>query len=293
MFSILVVLPKHNVSRSLLFGVFLSDYPTNLEIARFKAAYGVNPDMVMVFIDWGRFIDEKVIKAVYGNNSTLLVTWEPWDATTKKGINFNGMLSGQYDSYISDFALKIKEIDKPVFIRFAHEQNGDWYPWSGKAIGSSSYIGIYRRVKDIFDENKVTNVRWIFSINWEDIPGDSSFLKYYPGDEYVDYIGIDGYNWGLSQSWSSWMGPKDIFSQRYIEVVKNLCKPVLITEFGSSSEGGDRAKWIIEFFKEVNSMDKVYGVVLFNVDKEADWKFKEGAYDTTVLMQELRKHSLR
>lgn len=290
--DLLIFSPKYNNKRNFLFGVFLSDQPTRLELNRFSKIYSKTPDMVMVFIDWGKFVDQDVIKDVYGTKSVLVVTWEPWDAIGKKGIDYKALLKGSYDRYISDFASKIKDIKGEVFIRFAHEQNGDWYPWSGKKIGSEDYIRMWRYVKDLFDKNGVANARWIFAVNWEDVPCDNHFLQYYPGDEYTDYVAIDGYNWGTQLPWGKWMEFKDIFYARYNEIVENIPKPVIISEFGSASIGGNRARWIKKAFREVSSMDKVSAVILFNVDKEADWRLKEGTADSRALRDSLRRYCL-
>jgi beta-mannanase len=122
-----------------------------------------------------------------------------------------------------------------------------------------------------------SNIKWIFSINWEDIPKEkNSYLSYYPGDGFVDYVGIDGYNWGDTQPWSKWMSFSEIFKNRYDEVNKLLNKPVLVTEFSSVSSGGDKALWIREALSSIKKMKKIKGFVLFNIDKEGDWGFKEG-----------------
>ncbi len=284
------LLTQKSKPRNFLIGVFLSDRPNILELERFRANYGKMPDIVMVFVDWGKFVDQDVVSAACGRNIILLVTWEPWDAAVRKGIDYNGLIRGSYDDYISDFALRIKGIGSTVMIRFAHEQNGNWYPWSGSVIGDKAYINMYRHVKDIFDREAVNNARWIYSVNWEDVPAENNFLRFYPGDGYVDYVGIDGYNWGTTQGWGRWMEFGDIFTKRYAEIINNIPKPVLISEFGSSSQGGDRPAWIKNAFKEISGMKEVEGAVLFNMDKEADWGFKYGTRDAAALKDSIRKY---
>lgn len=270
----LVLFKAQPVEAECLIGAFLSDSPTQEDISNFRNNYGKKPFIVMVFIDWGSFLDDKMVKEVYSQGCILLITWEPWEAVTKQGINYEGLLSGEYDKYISDFGDQVKEIKNQVFIRFAHEMNGNWYPWSGIKIGKDKFVEMSRHVKDIFDKNKVKNVKWIFSVNWEDVPEkDNYFMSYYPGDNYVDYIGIDGYNWGDTQSWSKWMSFKDIFFERYLEVVTRFRKPVLISEFSSASSGGNKARWLKEAMNAIKDMQHIKGFVLFNIDKEVDWSF--------------------
>ena len=263
-----------NTKSGCLTGAFLSDKPSREDIVDFKNNYGKKPFLVMVFVDWEDFVNEEVIEDVYLEDCALVVTWEPWYAMAKEGLGYDEMLSGKWDEYIEKFAEILKKIDGAVFLRFGHEMNGNWYPWSGTKIGKSKFVEIYKYVKDIFDETGASNVKWVFSVNWEDVPReDNNFMLYYPGDEYVDYVGIDGYNWGNAKSWSRWMSFKEIFEKRYKEITNNLKKPIIISEFSSTSNGGDKAVWIKEAMNDIERMKEIKGFVLFNVDKETDWNF--------------------
>jgi hypothetical protein len=263
---------KHEASECLV-GAFLGDVPSAESINRFQKEYGKKPFLIMTFLDWGKYPGESVIRDVYAQNCALMVTWEPWVAPTQKGIDYDALLAGRQDEYIRAFALKMKSIGKTVFLRFAHEMNGDWYPWSGQKISGKKYQDLFRYVHKIFDEVRAENVRWVFSANAENVPPENTFDDCYPGDRFVDYIGLDGYNWGAAQSWSRWKSFKDIFSGIYADVVRQYKKPVIISEFSSTSIGGDKAPWIEEALQTMRHMPAVKGFVLFNVDKETDWRF--------------------
>lgn len=268
-----------------LTGAFLADNPTRNTVIDFKKAYGKKPFIVMVFSGWGDLPAEKTIQDVYGEGCVLMVTWEPWDPSTREAVDYDAILAGGYDDYIVSFARRMASAGTPVFIRFAHEMNGNWYPWCGPRIGREKYIALYRYVKDKFDEAKVTNAQWIFSVNWEDVPNkDNYFMSYYPGDGYVDFIGIDGYNWGNTRSWSRWRSFQEIFGPRLGEIEKASLKPVIITEFGSTSQGGDKSLWIREALLYIGRHSIIRAFVLFNVDKETDWSFPPD----TLYGQELR-----
>jgi len=257
-----------------LTGAFLADRPSVGDIKDFYRDYGKRPFLVMIFTDWNKFPDGKAVKGIYSSGSTPFITWEPWKAYEKEAIDYDGLIRGNYDEYIRDFSARLKNLKKPVFLRFAHEMNGNWYPWAGTKIGPGKYIAMYRHVKDIFDKGGVKNVKWVFSVNWENVPrGNNSFLLYYPGSGYADYVGIDGYNWGNVKSWSKWMSFKEIFGNIYDEITDKINKPVMISEFSSTSSGGDKAEWIRNALEEIKKMKKVKAFVLFNVDKETDWSF--------------------
>lgn len=263
---------KIQTPRIILTGAFISDRPRIDDILQFKNNYGKKPYLVTVFIDWENFPEPEMIGSVYGQDCALIITWEPWNGSQKQGIDYEGLLNGKYDRYIGDFAARLKEINKPVYLRFAHEMNGNWYPWAGQKIGAEKYIRIWRYVKNKMDEAGARNVRWVFSVNAEDVPNEDSnhFSKYYPGNDYVDIFGIDGYNWGSSRPESKWKSFYEIFSSAY----KTACrfpKPIFVTEFGSSSAGGDKALWIGQAMASMRHMSRLRGFVLFNADKETDW----------------------
>jgi len=271
-------------------GAFVADRPTAEDIKQFAADFGKKPRLVMVFLDWGDLVHAQVIADVTAQGCTLFVTLEPWDAQTKGGIDFDGLIQGNDDGYLADLARQLAAIRGDVFFRFAHEMNGNWYPWCGAKVGREKYIGMYRHVKDIFVKEGAANVRWVFSVNWEDVPRgkDNIFSRYYPGDDYVDYIGIDGYNWGSTQPWSRWMSFQELFQGRYDECgALYPGKPVLISEFACAGSGGNKAAWITEAFGTMKRMDRVRGFVIFNIDKEVDWRCVPGAPSGKALKQQL------
>ena len=272
-----------------LTGAFIADRPLKDDILKFKEDYGKKPFIVLIFLDWGRFVDDAIIKDVYDEDCRLMVTWEPWRAQTKTAIDYDGLLRGEYDTYITTFAEKLKNVGKPIFLRFAHEMNGDWYPWSGSRVTSGKYVQVYRHVKDVCDAAGADNVKWVFSINSEDVPrsAENDFLKYYPGDKYTDFVGIDGYNWGSTKPWSKWTTFEEIFKKCYTKVTANINKPVMISEFSSAETGGDKVLWIKDALRCVKKWKRVKAFILFNIDKEAKWSFPAGTKAAEELKEQL------
>ncbi len=159
------------------------------------------------------------------------LTWEPW--TNGFPYPLDGIITGTYDTYIIGYANAVKSWGKPLFIRLGHEMNGDWYPWGGKnngggtlngfgdpakADGPERFVATYRRVHRLFDSVGVKNVSWIWC------PNNGSSLNeawnqpenFYPDDDVVDWIGLDGYNWGTSQSWGAWGSFYDTFKDIHL-----------------------------------------------------------------------------
>lgn len=147
------------------------------------------------------------------------ITWEPWTGGSSYALD--PIINGWWDSYVTDYANQVKFWSKPLFIRVGHEMNGDWYPWGGKNNGAGTmngfgdttkpdgperFVTAFHHIRHIFDSVGVRNVLWIWSPNNFSSSSDAwnTPESYYPGDDVVDCIGFDGYNWGTSQSWSGW-----------------------------------------------------------------------------------------
>ncbi|MBU1027326.1 MAG: hypothetical protein KKA31_06310, partial [Candidatus Margulisbacteria bacterium] len=136
----------------------------------------------------------------------------------------------------------------------------------------------YRHVVDIFKNEKVNNVKWVWCFMNFSHPDESwnDWTAAYPGDEYVDWIGIDGYNWGSTQDWSDWQSFKVLFrdqTRRAKKLWPN--KPIMIAEFASAEKGGNKDAWIEEIPAHLkSSMRDIDLIVWFDVRKEANWQIK-------------------
>jgi mannan endo-1,4-beta-mannosidase len=160
-----------------------------------------------------------------------------------------------------------------------HEMNGDWFRW-GAAMGNNSprdYINMWKRVKERFDTAGLDpiHVQWVWCVNHTDNGGFVA-EDYYPGDSFVDWVAIDGYNWGETQSWSNWAPPAAVYDPMLARLRKLTTKPLAIPEYAttSSTVGGSseaaKSQWIAEVFTYVRAKD-VRLVAWFNEDKETDW----------------------
>lgn len=260
-------------NRVIKYGAFFEDQPTTQGIKDFESLQQKHLDVVNMFINWKtNFSDIKEnLDAVYGNNSMMSLTWEAW------GMSNSDIKNGLKDEYIRKMAKDLKDYNKDIIIRLFHEANGNWYDWAlgdSKVNTNETYIAAFRHVVDIFREVGATNVKWDFNVNASSVGSGASYLGHYPGDDYVDIISMDGYNWGTTQSWgSTWQSFDQVFSQAY-DAVKVKNKPMAISEFASAEKGGDKAQWYTDAFDSINS-DKyslINTVVTFSINKETDWR---------------------
>jgi beta-mannanase len=171
--------------------------------------------------------------------------------------------------------------------------NGDGYGWSGAKNGASStaaqqFVATWRYVHGRFAKAGVTNVTWVWCPNHESVPAAAwnTPESYYPGDAYVDWTCVDGYNWGTSQTvatagWTSrWQTFDEIFGPTYQRLVALApTKPMMIGEFASSEAGGDKAAWITDAAARIASPGyaQIRAFVWFNEAKETDWRVQSSA----------------
>lgn len=205
------------------------------------------------------------------------ITWEAWKDSV--GTSLDQIIAGGFDPLIHQNAAAVKALAKPFFLRWGHEMNGNWYPWSGALNGAdmggpAKYIAAYRHIHDVFVADGATNAQWVFCPNVDSVPSDAwnAWPNYYPGDDYVDWTCADGYNWGTTMSYSSWESFQAIFSRIYPALAaKN--KPILIGETSSTEMGGDKAQWISAVLPALKaSFPAVKALVWFDINKETDWR---------------------
>lgn len=260
-------------------------------IPEFTNMVGTQPRIIMYFQNWEqldkKYFDPAKMQAAVDNGATPMVTWAPRDPN--KGVNqskyaLKNILAGRHDAYIRQWARDAAAWDKPMYLRFAHEMNGTWFPWSPGVNGNTAKQSrdAWKRVHGIFQQEGATNVRWVWS-PYVNCGSCSSFTSVYPGDAYVDWVALDGYNWGTSQPGFSWQTASQVFGPSYDQITTQVApsKPFMIAET-ASAEAGDggakKAEWIKNAFNTdiPTRLPKTKAVIWFSADKtaagETDWR---------------------
>jgi beta-mannanase len=152
------------------------------------------------------------LEAVYRRGSVPMITWEPWAGTGADSAWSlrAAILSGRSDAYIESWARGLAAYGRLVLLRFAHEMHDQPnYPWAVGMVGNTAddYRAAWRHVRSIFARYNATNVQWVWNPN---TVGDADASAYapiycalYPGDDQVDWIGLDVYNTGPSLDWGA------------------------------------------------------------------------------------------
>jgi hypothetical protein len=269
-------------------GCYTGAYVNDVFIKDFEEMAGKNFSIVSIYFSINTGTEDlpvDYLKAFWKLGHYSAYTMEP-NAWTLREI-----IDRKHDSYLKKIATQAKKFGKPFFLRWMHEMNGNWYAWSGsknggaetssygdpkKPDGPERYVDAWRHIYKLFQKEGVKNAIWVWCPNEDIHLGEwNNIENYYPGDEYVDWLSMDGYNWGTTSyvPGSVWRSFSEIFKPVYDAMGKfNSDKPIMIGEFASTESGGNKAAWIKDAFKQLKkNFPRIKAFVYFSIYKETDW----------------------
>jgi hypothetical protein len=230
---------------------------------------GIHPELLMTFQNWSdrpmptRILSEDQAVGIHA----AMITWEPWRSppigsppavqyAKQKGYANKDIADGEWDGYISQWARDVAAFPQiRVYIRLAHEMNGNWYPWSHNP---KAYVAAWRHIVQVFREEGAANARFVWSGSWGQGPPDAVWrqhlMKYWPGRSYVDIIGTTMINFGGLHT-----HPVGVYKQRIRLLHHLLHKPVMLTE--ADTQFKDRAAWMNHLAAYVTHTPWLKGVV--------------------------------
>jgi beta-mannanase len=267
--------PARATAAPIELGAYVPNAPEDARaLDSYASMVGRKPDIVMNYSNvTDPLLTSTDISNLEARGETPMVTWQlyrsGWSGPT---ISLSDIAVGRYDSYLRKAADLARSLPFEVMIRFGHEMNGDWYQWSGHP---SAYRDAWRRIVTVFRREGATNVEWVWSPNVN--LGSYPFAKYFPGDSWVDYVALDGYNWGKAGvGTNQWQTLSQVFSSSYKRITQISRKPVIIAETSSSEIGGDKATWIRDGLLRAipQQFPRVRTVVWFNRSMEEDWRLE-------------------
>ncbi|MFN2543575.1 MAG: glycoside hydrolase family 26 protein [Actinomycetota bacterium] len=257
--------PEHG---RLYWGAFRlgAPYRTKL-VSGLEQEVGIRPAVMMWYQEWAGQPDFPVapVDWLFKRGIVPMITWEPWKPPKVFGTVVNDqpkfslqrIADGAWDGYISRYARQIARYGGPVILRPMHEMDGSWYPWSGtaqRAAGNSptEFKKAWRHIWRVFRDAGATNVTWMWSVNHVSLPAtpENQIRNYWPGKKFVDWIGFSGFNWGTSSPFGVWKGFDAVERARYDDLA-TYGRPIAITEMGAPEQGGDKAKWIHDSFRDI------------------------------------------
>lgn len=258
------------------------------DLATFEQHAGKQMAIVMFWRDWGSsksVLYPEWLGAIAARGSVPLISWSPanWESDDQSAYSLDSIIAGHHDAYVRGWAQQLAAYGGPVLLRWAHEMNASWYHWGQQP---DKYVAAWRHIHEIFAAEGATNVQWVWCPNtyWDSA---SRFEAYFPGDQYVDWLGLDGYNntsWGFTY-WAQLFGPS------YTAITALSSKPLMIVETASAeataeqtAAGHSKARWISDAYgSAIPSMPRIKAVVWFNESKAGvetnghDWRIESSA----------------
>lgn len=234
-------------------------------------------DMILTFDALTDAVPLADLDRILAAGATPVITIEPWDPTAgvdQPEFALRRIADGAFDADLRRWAEDLSRWGHPAIIRFAHEMNGDWYPWGISVNGNSAedYRNAWRHMHDILSTADGLTFLWA---PMTEVAGIGAFTDAFPGAEFVDHLGVDGYNWG-DDGVHAWASPEYIFAdslRQLRELDDDL--PILLAEIGSAEDSDPQRKsrWITEFLSLATTSDRVEGFLWFQTNKERDWRF--------------------
>lgn len=243
-------------------GALLGQYYGAGSVAQTTVKLGRTLPVHLTYYAWDADWNGSVTREDLAAGRIPLVNWEPHH------IDFAKIIDGSLDATITTRAKGARALGQKFFLDFAAEMNGD-EAWGGN--NPALYVAAYRHIHDIFVASGAANVVWAWCPNVTDTPGGNrTTMDYYPGDSYVDWTGVDGYNWGTKNG--GWQTFQQVFKEIY-PLLAAKKKPIIIGEMSSAEAGGDKGKWIGQIIPTLRtSFPLIKCVVWFDINKEADWR---------------------
>lgn len=186
---------------------------------------------------------------------------------------YRAIAEGKCDAFLRAAGRNLSQLKQPFYMLFAYEMNNPQNPWSISGTGSTNadFVAAWRHMYTVFAEEQAIDVVWVFCPN---IPNTaaSPYSAIYPGDAYVDWVGMDGYNWGTTQSWSKWTSFAGVFEGPYdtlVHIAPN--KPVMIGEVNTTNQGGDKGAWYTDMLTKQlpYNYPNIQAVMFYNEDRTA------------------------
>jgi len=240
----------------------------------------------------------QAMEALRQRGTIPLLTWSSQSVPTPKSLKepkfqLKDVARGAHDTYIRGFAEQVKEWDESFFLRFDQEMNGFWFPWGEGVNGNKpgDFVKAWRHVHDIFSEVGATKVTWVWCPNVDFTRKLTPLGRLYPGNAYVDWTCLDGFNWGKTKNSAGWMTFDQVYRESYDRVRKLAPKkPMMIGEVASEERGGSKSAWIKEMFKAIpKRYPKVRAVLWFEEnDRGMHWPIESSKASKKAFAQAIK-----
>jgi len=247
-------------------GVFEPGAPPAYDpVAEFAAVAGREPNLLGYYSGWAQPFDTSFAEMIHQHGVIPFVQIDPTDAS------IDAIADGTYDDYLRSYADSVRGFDHNVVIGFGHEMNAPWYSWGYKYVAPSTFVAAWRHIVTLFRGQGADNVTWVWTIQ-ADEDGTRPIASWWPGAQYVTWVGIDGYYRRPADTFAS------VFGQTINQIRTFTSEPVLLSETAVGPEAGQVIK-IQNLFRGMATY-KTLGLVWFDKAQHGgiahqDWRIED------------------
>ena len=245
---------------------------TTEEFDDLEFSLGRDATMRGYFKGWDTPFDTAPVISAWQRGEVPVMTWESRPlATTDDPTDYSlrRIANGDFDQYLTNYAHDITTLGLPLVLRFDHEMNGNWYRWCEPTPhfdgAKGDYIAAWRHVHDLFEAAGANRfVVWLWSPNRVDNLNPARFPSidnYYPGRDYVDWVGMTGY-YRQGDGTATFSATYDKTLAALRRVAPGV--PILLAEVGATESGGNKVGWVDSFFPGLAANSDVVGFLWFN-----------------------------
>lgn len=243
------------------FGVAIEGAPRRMAgVEAFGRTVQQQPNMITIFSVFGDPFTVREVRNAYAYGALPLLRWEPFQQ------KLSDIAAGKHDAYVRAYAQAVRKLNLPVALTFAHEMNGFWYTWGTTGATPEDFVGAWRRLHTIFEQAGATNVIWTWTPNVISGAPKVKLDRYWPGDPYVDWAGMDGY---LTR-----YGPRnfaELFAPTIAAIRRFTQVPLLVVETGVEP-GPNRIVGLKDLLQSIADSPDVIGIVYFNQRGRVLWQ---------------------
>jgi hypothetical protein len=248
---------------------------SNGPVDDFAAAVGAHPNVVLYYSDLNTPFQSLFANRMYSSGAIPLVQLNPGH------VSMSEFAAGTADQKLRVFADEVKSYGHPVIIGFASEPDGNWYRWGYRHTPAATWVAAWRHVVTLFRQDGASNITWLWTMNASLGTATGPLKDWWPGGDYVDWVGLDGYYFHPDSTFAS------VFAPTIASVRAFTSKPVLLSETAIGPvSGADKIAGLIGGVRA----NHLLGLVWFDQAQHGnifhqDWRLEDSAQAKAVFRE--------
>jgi mannan endo-1,4-beta-mannosidase len=249
-------------------GVYESATPSGYApIHAFGQVAGRQPNLAGYISGWAEPFERTFAATLYSHGVTPLIQIDPTDAS------ITAIANGTYDQYLRSFANSVRSFGHGVVIGFGQEMNAPWFPWGYGHVSSQNFVAAWQHLVTVFRQQGADNVYWLWTLQ-ADQAGTGPIRNWWPGPDYVSWVGIDGFYSKPSDTFAS------VFGKTIHQVRELTNRPMLMAETAVGPQASQVAG-ILNLFEGARNAN-VLGLVWYDIAQRGgiapeDWRIESGS----------------